>query len=226
MEHLAPAQAVARVHSKQPGGGASSLRFTNDPGGVAGEVFLPSVAAGMEQRRHFAGVGIDAAEVGAFLVIGFRAGERQVRRVIRPAVLAGDDVLDVEAKGGGVLRETAIFAAVPGPLAHEFAGGAVHSGRLGVGDSQFATFLGSFVLLDFCQIFFKVYFVRKSRSEIRLDSSPFASVRQALFRRQTAFLNMCYGWPGPGLHQWGESARPENESSLNDQYGWRSFHAD
>ena len=54
--------------------------------------------------------------------------------------------------------------------------------------------------LDFCQIVFKLFFVRESRGKIRFDSSPFASFRQALFRRQKVFQNICYGGPGPVLH--------------------------
>ena len=53
--------------------------------------------------------------------------------------------------------------------------------------SQFATFLDFLVLLDFCQIFFKPFFVRENRSVIRFDSSPFASVREALLRLQQVF---------------------------------------
>ena len=49
------------------------------------------------------------------------------------------------------------------------------------------TFLGSLVLLHLCQIFFKLFFVRENRSEIRFDSSPFASIRQALLRLQQVF---------------------------------------
>ena len=41
---------------------------------------------------------------------------------------------DVETESGDVLGKTAVFTAVPGPQAHEFAGGAVHSGRLGVSE--------------------------------------------------------------------------------------------
>ena len=37
-------------------------------------------------------------------------------------------------ESGDVLGKTAVFTAVPGPRAHEFAGGAVHSGRLGVSE--------------------------------------------------------------------------------------------
>ena len=40
----------------------------------------------------------------------------------------------METESGDGLGKTAVFTAVPGPLAHEFAGEAVHSGRLGVSE--------------------------------------------------------------------------------------------
>lgn len=133
-KHFAPAQTIPGVHFEQPDRSAPHRRFADDTGSVEGKMIRPLFTARVEQRRHLARVGINAAKVRAFLVIALRAGEREIRRVIRAAMLPGDDVFDVKTEGGSGLRETAVFAALSGPLAHELADGAVHSGRLGVGE--------------------------------------------------------------------------------------------
>ena len=87
----------------------------------------------MEQRSNLACVWINAGEVGALLKIALRTSQCEICLVIGAAVPPGDDVLDVETQGGGVLRQAAIFAAVAGPLSHEFADSVVHSRWFGLG---------------------------------------------------------------------------------------------
>ena len=129
-----PAEPVARVHFEEPDRRAPGGCLAHDPCAVTSEVVLPPVMARVEEWSDLAGVGVEAGEVGAFLVIALRAGEREFGRVVRAAVLTGEDVFDVESERGGVLRQPAVFTAMPGALADKFAGGAVHSGRLGVGE--------------------------------------------------------------------------------------------
>lgn len=131
-EQFPPPQPVAGVHSKQPDGGASGGGLARDSGTVPREVLGPVIPTGMKQRSHRAGVRVNPREIGALLEIALRAGEREVGGVFSAAMLSGDDVFEVETEGGGVLRQATVFAAVAGSLADKFAGGAVHSGRLGV----------------------------------------------------------------------------------------------
>ena len=64
----------------------------------------------MKQRRHFAGVGIDASEIRPFVKVTFRAGEREIFGVVRAAMLPRNDMLNVKAKAGEVLGKAAILA--------------------------------------------------------------------------------------------------------------------
>ena len=63
------------------------------------------------------------------------AGERRVFGVVATAMPAGDDVPDMEGeKRFGALRQGAVFAAAPGSLTHQRAGGCVRSRRAAVGE--------------------------------------------------------------------------------------------
>lgn len=64
----------------------------------------PAILSRMKEWCHFAGVGVNAAEVRAFVTFTFRAGEHEMLGVIRAAMLSGDDVLDVETQAGEFLR--------------------------------------------------------------------------------------------------------------------------
>jgi len=73
-------------------------------------VIFPPITAWMKQRRHFAGVGIDASEIRPFVKVTFRAGEREIFGVVRAAMLPRNDMLNVKAKAGEVLGKAAILA--------------------------------------------------------------------------------------------------------------------
>lgn len=57
-----------------------------------------------------------------------------ISNVIASAVLAGHDVFEVEAQGGGLLRQAAVFTSEPRPPTHKFAGDAVHLGQFEVAE--------------------------------------------------------------------------------------------
>ena len=52
MKHLAPAQAVACVHFKEPNRGSSGRSFSGDATALTSEMVIPSVGSGMEEGRQ------------------------------------------------------------------------------------------------------------------------------------------------------------------------------
>lgn len=62
----------------------------------------------------------------AFVEIALRAREREVVRIVRAAVLPGDDVFDVETQSGELLWQPAEFTAVASALADQLPGGRIH----------------------------------------------------------------------------------------------------
>lgn len=133
-QHFPPAQAVAGVHFQQPDRGASGGRFARNPIAIALEVVFPPFVARAEEWSELAGVRIKAGEVRASRVIALRTGQRGVGVIVRAAILPGDDVFQGKTGRRGMSWQPAVFAAVPSSLADKFAGGAVHSGRPGVGE--------------------------------------------------------------------------------------------
>jgi hypothetical protein len=69
------------------------------------EVLCPRVLAWMKEACDFPGFGIDARQVGAFLQIALPAGERQIIKMRGPAVLFGNNVLDMERAAKESLRQ-------------------------------------------------------------------------------------------------------------------------
>ena len=57
----------------------------------------PSIAARIKQRRDGPGEGIYAGKVRPFVPVAVHTGEPQVFRVGEPAMLAWNDVIDVES---------------------------------------------------------------------------------------------------------------------------------
>lgn len=77
-------------------------------------MIVPALLSRMEESDFGAGLGIDAGGVDRFGVVTGEACERTIGRVIRTALRAGDDVLDMEGIGTDALRRAAIFAAASG----------------------------------------------------------------------------------------------------------------
>ena len=80
-------------------------------------MITPFVFPRVEKCRHKSGVRVDARQIGAFLQIAVPAGERQIVKLVRPAVLSGNDVLDVERTAVSRLRQMAILATIAGASA-------------------------------------------------------------------------------------------------------------
>lgn len=74
------------------------------------EVAAPSVPPWVVQTHDLARLGIDARQVRALEAIAVKARHRQVLGESRTAVLPGDDVVDLERRGGDVLGLLAILA--------------------------------------------------------------------------------------------------------------------
>jgi len=84
-------------------------------------MLVPSVPSRMEEPRHFPGIGIKAGEVCAFVKIAIVAGPRQIRQIVRAAMLSGNNVLHLEGMKGVVLLTqptvlAPIFRALPNYL--------------------------------------------------------------------------------------------------------------
>ncbi len=71
---------------------------------VVREVLFPLVLSRIEQPGHFASVGIDPGKIGAFVLIAFWTRESEVFQVVGAAMLAGEDVVDVESESRMSLR--------------------------------------------------------------------------------------------------------------------------
>lgn len=63
------------------------------------KMLLPPVPSRVEQRNHLASHGVDSCEVRTFSKIAPLAGERQIIWLVRTAVFAGNNVLDVVREG-------------------------------------------------------------------------------------------------------------------------------
>src|SRR5206468_3150017 len=123
-------EAIAGVHSKQRRGRAAHGCLADEVRFVACEMIFPSVASRMKEPRDLPGLGINPSEVRALMEIALRAGEREIVRIVRAAVLPGDDVFDVKTESGKLFRQTTIFAAVSGALPDKLAGHRVHQAGL------------------------------------------------------------------------------------------------
>ena len=90
---------------------------------------MPALAAGIEKHHNAAANGVAAAQVARLgkVAVMARPGERP--RVVRAAVLPGQDVLDVKGEQRQVIfMETAILAALLGAQAHQRADRFLHTG--------------------------------------------------------------------------------------------------
>ena len=107
------------IHREQPGGRSADGGLAGDASCDSLEVLFPNILARMEETAHFAGVGIDAREVRAFVQIAARTGKGEVFQDRGSAVLPRDDVLDVEGHQRLILMHSAVFAAVARTLFDE-----------------------------------------------------------------------------------------------------------
>ena len=71
---------------------------------VVGEVIGPCVTPGMKQRHDTGSLRINSSQIGALTQVAVRASQSEVITVIASAVLSWNDVLDVKAQLGELLR--------------------------------------------------------------------------------------------------------------------------
>jgi hypothetical protein len=70
---------------------------------------FPSILAGMKQPYDPSRLRIQTGDVGAFVAVTEKTGERQVALDGRSAVLAGDNVVDGVGEGREGLGQMAVF---------------------------------------------------------------------------------------------------------------------
>lgn len=61
------------------------------------EVLIPAITTGMEEPHYFPASWIDARQIWTLAQIAVWTGERKVGRLIIPAMLTGNDMLNVKA---------------------------------------------------------------------------------------------------------------------------------
>ena len=115
------------VDIKDGDGCTAYLRGPHKHGSVPLEVTLPPLTAGIEEPNDVTGLWVSAAQVRALVQVAPMTAPTSIGISIRPAVLLGDNVLDMEkSRGGGTIGEVTVFAPPTGPLAHELAKRAIH----------------------------------------------------------------------------------------------------
>jgi hypothetical protein len=120
--------ALRIVDVEHGNGGAADLRATHENGSLPLEVALPELTAGVEKAHDLARARVSAAQVRAFVQIAPMAAPAPVLRGIRPAVLLGENVFDVESgRRGCAIREVTVLASLTRPCPDELAKGAIHS---------------------------------------------------------------------------------------------------
>jgi hypothetical protein len=100
------------VETQQVDGGSTGGREADKFGALEFEVFVPLVAAGMEERHKLPGDGVNRRKIATFAAIAKGAGEREVVHIGLTAVLDCDDVIDFMLSEGGALRHLAVLAIV------------------------------------------------------------------------------------------------------------------
>ena len=112
-------QVEIAVELQQPCRGAPDFGDSENACSRANEVSLPSVFSWIEQSNREIGVWVEAEEVGAFVQIAAHAGKGEILFYGLPAMLFGDDMLDMKRRVDFVLHaETAIFTAASSPFPH------------------------------------------------------------------------------------------------------------
>jgi hypothetical protein len=80
---------------------------------------FPDVGSGMEKAGQLSRFWIDSGQIRPFVQIALAAGQREIHRVITPAMGLSHDVLDMEKLIEESLRDLAVFAPSQGPIPHE-----------------------------------------------------------------------------------------------------------
>lgn len=114
-------------------GRPSDGREPKQPRPFPGEVVWPSVLPWAEQSYRSPGVGIDPCDVRAFVAVAGVTGEREIVGFAEPAVLLGDDVVNLEGGLRELLGELAVFTVSLGATADQLLQASFHGLRSGRG---------------------------------------------------------------------------------------------
>jgi len=119
-------QAASVVHGEHFHGGATGGRNPLDTHAVKQKMLSPAVAPGVEEGHKLTADGIHAREVWALAKVAAVAGQREIVNVIAPAVLFGDDMLNVVRQLALLLAQQAILATVIRPAPDKVPRSGVH----------------------------------------------------------------------------------------------------
>ncbi len=93
--------------------GPSEGSESNENSRPPGKMLSPLVAPRMIEANDFLGHRIDSGDVRAFMHVAMDTAEGQVRERVAPAVLTGDDMVDLVSQPGSGLGELTVLAAMP-----------------------------------------------------------------------------------------------------------------
>ena len=96
-------------------------------------MLFPGVRTWVEERDDLACFGVNAREISAFVRVASVAGQGKICRIVIAAMLAGNDVLNLECRKRQVLSlEQTVFAAIAGSVTDKLPDRCVHQlcGRL------------------------------------------------------------------------------------------------
>ena len=119
-------QAVRHVQVEHLDGRTTDTSTADEPGPAPAEMPFPLLPPRVEQRHDHSRFRFPACQIGAFGEITVLAAQGEVGGVIVPAVLLGNDVLDVEREEVIVLMHQTVFAPVVCPRPDQPARGGVH----------------------------------------------------------------------------------------------------
>jgi hypothetical protein len=106
---------LLRIHLQNADTRAANGCFSHDVNAAPSEVVIPAVSSGMEQWGDFAGLRIDAGQVGTFVQIAIDAGKGEIFKIVGASMNPGSDMFDMEGSQRGIdLIQQAILAAIFG----------------------------------------------------------------------------------------------------------------
>jgi hypothetical protein len=113
---------LRRIHRQDADRRAPDRGQSDGNDAIVSQVFLPPVAARMEESHDLIRHRINSGQVRPFVEVAMMTRKREVRRIVGATVLPGDNVFDVKRHEREVrLSEPAILAALSCSLADELA---------------------------------------------------------------------------------------------------------
>lgn len=105
----------SRIHLQEYDRGSSSRRSTFDSRGIVfnpPEVILPALVPWIEQRNRASCLRIGSGGELPFSSVTRQTGERQIGKIGGPFIRARDDMIHGQVHHLGLLRQSAVFAAI------------------------------------------------------------------------------------------------------------------